>query len=52
MPFDKLIISVAMGNRDEDTLISLAGRLAGLNRESDDSERIEIETAAANMSLS
>ncbi|GAG26289.1 unnamed protein product, partial [marine sediment metagenome] len=33
VPFDKLIISVAMGKRDEDTLTSLAGRLAAMDNE-------------------
>jgi len=31
--FEKLILSVALGTRDEDTLTSLAGRLASLDRE-------------------
>ena len=30
VPFDKLLLSVALGNRDEDTLSSLAGRVARL----------------------
>src|SRR3990170_1158646 len=45
IPFDKLIISVALGNRDEDTLTSLAGRLARLDREIDVKDRKEIEDA-------
>ncbi len=45
IPFDKLIISVALGNRDEDTLTSLAGRLARLDREIDVKDRKEIEVA-------
>ena len=32
MPFDKLLDEVALGNRDEDRLLSLAGRLAQLDR--------------------
>jgi len=45
IPFDKLIMSVALGNRDEDTLTSLAGRLARLDREIDVKDRKEIEDA-------
>lgn len=43
IPFDKLIISVALGNRDESTLTSLAGRLARLDREISEKDRKEIE---------
>ncbi|MFC1968097.1 type I restriction-modification enzyme R subunit C-terminal domain-containing protein [Chloroflexota bacterium] len=46
IPFDKLITSVALGNRDEDTLASLAGRLAALDREIDDKDRGEVKAAA------
>jgi len=46
IPFDKLILSVALGNRDEDVLTSLAGRLASLDREIDDKDRLEIKGAA------
>ena len=46
MPFDKLVQSVALGIRDEDTLTSLAGRLARLDREIDDKDRGEIANAA------
>ncbi|MDY6917221.1 MAG: type I restriction-modification enzyme R subunit C-terminal domain-containing protein, partial [Chloroflexota bacterium] len=49
--FDKLILSVALGDRDEDTLTSLAGRLARLDREVAERERSEIEEAAEGMSL-
>src|SRR3990172_2662192 len=45
IPFDKLIMSVALSNRDEDTLTSLAGRLARLDREIDVKDRKEIEDA-------
>lgn len=44
--FEKLIQSVAIGVRDEDTLSSLAGRLARLNKGLTDSDRKEIEEAA------
>lgn len=46
VPFDKLIMSVALGNRDEDTLTSLAGRLARLDRETSEKDRNEIQGAA------
>jgi type I restriction enzyme R subunit len=49
--FEKLINSVAVGVRDEDTLISLAGRLARLNRELDERDRKEIRDAAGGKSL-
>ncbi len=45
VPFDKLIMSVAMGIRDADTLTSLAGRLARLDRQIDEKDRKEIEGA-------
>ncbi|MCL4459779.1 MAG: DEAD/DEAH box helicase family protein [Chloroflexi bacterium] len=51
VPFDKLIMSVAMGDRDEDTLSSLAGRLASLDRQITDANRKEIEQAAEGKSL-
>jgi type I restriction enzyme R subunit len=52
VPFEKLIMSVALGVRDEDSLSSLAGRLARLDRELGDKDRKEIETAAAGKKLS
>jgi len=52
VPFDKLISAVALGVRDEDTLSSLAGRLARLNKEIGDEERAEIERAAGGKKLS
>ena len=51
VPFDKLLLSVAMGNRDEDTLSSLAGRLASLDRKITDKERKEIESRSEGKSL-
>lgn len=51
IPFDKLIHSVALGNRDEDTLTSVAGRLAALDREIDDKDRQEIKNVAGGKSL-
>lgn len=51
VPFDKLITSVAMGVRDEDTLSSLAGRLAALDREIDDNDKKEITATSGGKSL-
>ncbi len=51
IPFDKLLLSVAMGNRDEDTLLSLAGRLARVERGLNDKDRKEIEQAIAGADL-
>lgn len=51
VPFDKLIMSVAMGDRDEDTLSSLAGRLASLDNQIADADRKEIQQAAEGKSL-
>jgi type I restriction enzyme R subunit len=41
--FDKLLLGVALGKRDEDSLTSLAGRLARLDREISPAERAEVE---------
>ena len=49
--FDKLIHSVALGVQDEDTLTSLAGRLARLDRKIDVRDRETIEAAAEGRSL-
>lgn len=46
VPFDKLMLNVALGNRDEDTLTSLAGRLARLDREIGPKDRQAIANAA------
>lgn len=46
VPFDKLMLSIAQGNRDEDILVSLAGRLARLDRKLTQGERQQVvETA-------
>ena len=45
IPFDKLLMAVAMGNRDEDTLSSLAGRLARLDKEIEEEGRQQIQNA-------
>ena len=49
--FEKLVMSVALGNRNEDILTSLAGRLARLDREIDEKDKKEIEKAAEGKSL-
>ncbi|MBN2239892.1 MAG: DEAD/DEAH box helicase family protein [Dehalococcoidales bacterium] len=49
--FEKLLESVAWGNRDEDTLSSLAGRLARLDREINESDRREILKVSEGLSL-
>ena len=48
--FDKLLLSIALGNRDIDTITSLAGRLAKLDKTLEKDERQEIEKAI-NISL-
>ncbi|MGB8645108.1 MAG: type I restriction-modification enzyme R subunit C-terminal domain-containing protein [Anaerolineae bacterium] len=49
VPFDKLVQQVALGIRDEDTLTSLANRLARLDRAIGDKERERIARAAGNV---
>jgi len=51
VPFDKLVMSIALGNRDKDTLSSLAGRLARIDREIDEKDRKEIEGASKGLSM-
>ena len=51
VPFDKLVTGVALGNRDEDTLSSLAGRLARLDREVSEKARQEIERSGGGTPL-
>lgn len=51
VPFDKLVEVVALGVHDEDTLTSLAGRLARFDRELDGKERAEIEATSGGKSL-
>ncbi len=51
VPFEKLLISVALGNRDEDTLTTLAGRLARLEAEIDGPARQEIAAVAGGQTL-
>ena len=42
VPLDKLLISIASGNRDEDTLLTVAGRLTRIERGMDEADRREI----------
>jgi type I restriction enzyme, R subunit len=51
VPFDKLILSVAMGKKDEDAITSLAGRLATIDREIDEKNREKIKETAGGKSL-
>lgn len=46
----KLITSIALGNRDEDTITSLAGRLARMEREVGEKDKKEIEKASGGRS--
>jgi len=49
--FDKLLLGVAFGKRDEDTLTTLAGRLARLDRELNDTQRKPVTATAGGKSL-
>jgi type I restriction enzyme R subunit len=49
--FDKLLLGVALGKRDEDTLTTLAGRLARLDREIPRDEAKTLSTIAGGKSL-
>ena len=51
VPFDKLLESVMLGDRDPDTLTSLAGRLARLDREIGDDGRKQITEVSGGISL-
>jgi type I restriction enzyme R subunit len=50
--FDKLLLGVALGKRDEDTLTTLAGRLARLDREISRDGAKKIEVLSGGKSLS
>ncbi|MBL7114038.1 MAG: DEAD/DEAH box helicase family protein [Bacteroidales bacterium] len=52
VPFKKLVAAIAMGQRDEDTLVTMAGRLAKLNVQLENDQRIELEGAAGGKQLS
>lgn len=47
----KLMISVAMGNKEPDILVSLAGRLARLDQEINEQDKKKIKDAAAGIPL-
>ena len=51
VPLTDLAMGVMMGARDEETISSLAGRLARLNRQLDDGERRRIEEQAGGVEL-
>ena len=51
VPFDKLLESVMLGNQDPDTLTSLAGRLAQLDREIGDNARKQVTEVSGGISL-
>lgn len=52
VPFEKLLEAVALGNREPDTLTSLAGRLARLERALDDDAKKEIQQLTGGQSTS
>ncbi len=52
VPFDKLLESVALGNRSEDNLNSLAGRLSRLDQQLEAEDRERLESSAHGKSLS
>ena len=49
--FDKLLLGVAMGKRDEDTITTLAGRIARLDQEITPQQRQELTAVAGGKSL-
>ena len=49
--FDKLLLGVALGKRDEDTLTTLAGRLARLDRGLSSADRKKIEEVSGGSNL-
>jgi type I restriction enzyme R subunit len=51
VPLEKLLLSIALGNRDDDTVISVAGRLSKLAAEIDEKDAREIEAVAQGKSL-
>ena len=51
VPLRDLVMGVMMGARDEDTVSSLAGRLARLNRQLDHQERERIREKAGGIEL-
>lgn len=51
VPFNKLLQDVAADVRDEDTLMSLVGRLVKLEKQLNDDERQELQTVAGGKSI-
>jgi type I restriction enzyme R subunit len=51
VPFDKLVLGIAIGNRDKDILTSLAGRLARLDREIEEKDREQIRQVSGGKPL-
>ncbi|MBN2015624.1 DEAD/DEAH box helicase family protein [Candidatus Dojkabacteria bacterium] len=51
VPFKKLVMDVAIGNRDKDILTSLAGRLARLNNTLEDNDKRELQKENSGMEL-
>ena len=49
--FDKLLLGVALGKRDEDTITTLAGRLARLDREITKKDALAIKTLTGGTTL-
>jgi type I restriction enzyme R subunit len=49
--FDKLLIAVALGNRDEDTVTTLAGRLSRLSNELSKQDEEDIQKASGGIPL-
>ncbi|NLD42570.1 MAG: DEAD/DEAH box helicase family protein, partial [Chloroflexi bacterium] len=51
VPFDRLLQLVALGQRDEDTLSSLASRLARLDQKMSEADRQDVQEAAGGLRL-
>ncbi|MFC1577606.1 type I restriction-modification enzyme R subunit C-terminal domain-containing protein [Thermodesulfobacteriota bacterium] len=52
VPFDKLVQSIAMGQTDEDTLTTMAGRLAKMNVQLEEDQQRELEEVSNGKALS
>ena len=51
VPFEKLLMEIAIGKRDEDTISSLAGRLSRLNSQVSEKDRDKIKQATSGTPL-
>lgn len=51
VPFDKLLHNIALGNRDSDSISSLAGRLGMLNNELDEKDQEQIKETSKGLPL-